>query len=112
LDCPQSTFEANFYVEREDTGKPLAACVVRSLSEMNTDPTGAARPLAKLPRSCADDARSLSGTAVQASPVEFVREAIRDKSKLQGFTIVQPLPPPSLPSHPLPSITVPPPPKS
>jgi hypothetical protein len=36
----QSTFEANFYVERADIGKPLAACVVKSLSEMNTDPTG------------------------------------------------------------------------
>jgi hypothetical protein len=37
----QSTFEANFYVDRDDVDKPLAACVVRNLSEMNTDPTGA-----------------------------------------------------------------------
>ena len=62
-----STFEANFYVERDDIGKPLAACIVRSLSEMNTDPTG---------------------TAVQMSPVEFVREVMRDKSKLRCFSIV------------------------
>ena len=62
-----ATFEANFYVERGDIGKPLAACIVRSLSEMNTDPTGA---------------------ALQASPVEFVREVMRDKSRLLGFTIV------------------------
>lgn len=63
----QSTFEANFYVERKDLGQPLAACIVRQLSEMNTDPTG---------------------SAIQVSPVEFVREVIRDRSKLQGFTIV------------------------
>jgi hypothetical protein len=62
-----ATFEANFYVERSDIGKPLAACILRSLSEMNTDPTG---------------------TALQASPVEFVREVMRDKSRLLGFTIV------------------------
>ncbi len=41
----QSTFEANFYVEREDKGKPLAASVVRQLKEMNTDPTGSMRLL-------------------------------------------------------------------
>ncbi len=100
MNCLQSTFEANFYVEREDIGKPLAACVVRSLSEMNTDPTGAARRPNRLsaPALTMHVGRP-AGTAVQASPVEFVREVIRDKSKLHGFTIVQPPPSPSLPSH-------------